>query len=521
MPDRNSYGEINLDVTGGREKFSQNARSETPFRVALLGDFSGRGNRKLVEIGEALANRRPTLIDRDNFDSVFAKISPHLEIPVGSASGHKVSLKFDDFEDFHPDSLFRRVELFQKLRDTREKLSDRDTFAETADALGIRGTAPVAPPPVAAPRRDPSQDVQQAVSGDLLGEMLEATEKQASQPHASGRSDPLTSLVKSIIAPHVVPKADPRQAEAVALMDLATSAQMSALLHFPAFQALESAWRALFFLVRNLETSSSLKLLLIDISKDEIFRDLGSSPDLRTTGLYRLLVEKTVGTPGAEPWAVLAGNYTFEPTREDAALVARLAKVAAAANAPFITSASPGLLACKSVEDLPDLHKWKSEPPAEAAAAWKMVRGLAEARYLGLCLPRFMIRLPYGKETETTELFDFQEIGEDAGHEDYLWANSTFATALLLAQTFTEQGWEMRPGALFEISGLPIYIYTQDGESRSKPCAEVLLTHTAAEEMVGRGFMPLASLKDQPIVRFVRFQSFADPASTLAGRWSR
>lgn len=518
MRDRNSYGEINLDVTGGREKFSENARSETPFRIALLGDFSGRANRKLMETGEALANRRPVLIDRDNFDSIFAKLAPRLEIPVG---GHSISLKFADFEDFHPDSLFRSVEIFQKLRDTRDKLSDRDTFAQTADALGLRGTVPTAPPVPAAPRRDASQDVQKALSGDLLGEMVEATEKQADQPHASGRADALTSLVRSIIAPHVVPKADPRQAEAVALMDLATSAQMSALLHFPAFQALEAAWRAVFFLVRNVETSSSLKLLLIDISKEELFRDLGSSPDLRNTGLYRLLVEKTVGTPGAETWAVLAGNYTFEPTREDAALVARLAKVAAGANAPFITSASPALLGCKSVEDLPDTHRWKNEPPAEAATAWKMVRGLAEARYLGLCLPRFMIRLPYGKDTETTEQFDFEEVGEGAAHDDYLWANPAFAAALLMAQSFSEEGWELRPGALFEISGLPIHIYTEHGESRSKPCAEVLMTHAAAEEMVGRGLMPLVSLKDQPIIRFVRFQSFADPASTLAGRWSK
>ncbi len=521
MPERKSFGEINLDVTGGRERFSENARSETPFRVALLGDFSGRGNRKLIETGEALANRRPTLIDRDNFDSIFAKISPRLEIPVGSQGGHTISLKLGDFEEFHPDNLFRRVELFQKLRDTRDKLSARDTFAETAEALGIRGTAPAAPPPPAPVRRDPGQDVQQAVSGDLLGEMLEATEKQADQQHASGRTDALTSLVRSIIAPHIVPKADPRQAEAVALMDMATSAQMSALLHYPAFQALEAAWRAVFFLVRNVETSPSLKLLLIDISKEELFRDLGSSPDLRNTGLYRLLVEKTVGTPGAETWAVLAGNYIFEPTREDAALLARLGKVAAAANAPFITGAGPSLLGCKSVQDLPDIHKWKSEPPAEAAAAWKMVRGLAEARYLGLCLPRFIIRLPYGKDTETTEQFEFDEIGENAAHDDYLWANPSFAAALLLAQTFTEQGWEMRLGALSDISGLPIHVYTRDGEPRSKPCAEVLMTQTAAEEMIGKGFMPVASLKDQPTIRFVRFQSFADPPSALAGRWNR
>jgi type VI secretion system protein ImpC len=288
----------------------------------------------------------------------------------------------------------------------------------------------------------------------------------------------------------------------------------------PAFQDIESAWRAVFFLTRHLETSSQLKLLLIDVSKEELARDLASSQDLRSTGTYRLLVEKTVGTPGAEPWAILAGNYTFDSSREDAELLARMAKVAAAAGAPFISSARPSLLGCNSIADLPDRRKWTKQPTAEAAAAWKALRGLAEAPYLGLILPRFLIRLPYGKDTDSTELFDFEEIPDLAAHDDYLWANPAFAAVLLLAQTFSEQGWEFRPGTLSEIKGLPIHIYTLDGEPRSKPCAEVLMTQTAAEEMMEKGFMPLASLKDQPVIRLVRFQSVANPPTVLAGRWN-
>jgi len=522
MPDRHSFGEIHLDVTAGRERVQGEADSDTPFRVAILGDFSGRENRKLSEIGEALANRRPTLIDRDNYDAVFAKMSPHLDLRMGGKDGFPITLKFTDLEEFHPDSLFRHVPLFQKLRETREKLSDSATFAETAGELGIRGTPPraAAQAPVE-PHRDSSSGVQQVISGNLLDQMLEETEKKVDEPHPSSRPDPFTSYVRGIIAPHIVPKADPRQAEALGLLDLATSAQMGALLHLPVFQALESAWRAVFFLVRNLETSSRLKVLLIDMSKEEISRDLASSQDLRSTGTYRLLVEKTVGTPGAEPWAILAGNYTFDSSRDDAELLARMAKVAAAAGAPFISGASPGLLGCDSVADLPDRRKWTKQPAAETAAAWRALRSLAEARYLGLALPRFLIRLPYGKETESTELFDFDEIPDTTAHEDYLWANPAFAAVLLLAQTFTEQGWEFRPGTLQDITGLPIHIYTLEGESRTKPCAEVLMTQTSAEEMMVKGFMPLVSLKDQPVIRLVRFQSLTDPPSALAGRWNQ
>ena len=521
MPNRHPFGEIHLDVTAGRERIQAKPGSETPFRVAILGDFSGRGNRQIIEIGEAMANRRVTLIDRDNYDSVFAKMAPQLEFTMGGKHGYPITLKFSDLEEFHPDSLFRQVQLFQKLRDTREKLSDPETFAETAGELGIKGTSPraAAPAPVETPR-DSSADVQQAISGNLLDQMLEETERKTDQPRPSRIPDPWTSFVRGIIAPHVVPKADPRQAEALGLLDLATSAQMSALLHLPAFQALESAWRALFFLVRNLETSSRLKLMLIDVSKEELARDLASSQDLTSTGTYRLLVDKSVGTPGAEPWAILAGNYTVDSSLEDAELLGRMAKVAAAAGAPFIAGASSSLLGCASVADLPDRRKWTTQPAPEVAAAWTALRGLPEARYLGLTLPRFLIRLPYGKETESTELFDFEEIPDAEAHDNYLWANAAFAASLLLAQTFTEQGWELRPGTLAGITGLPIHIYTEEGESRTKPCAEVLMTQTAAEEMMAKGFMPLVSLKDQPVIRLVRFQSLTDPPSALAGRWN-
>jgi type VI secretion system protein ImpC len=137
-----------------------------------------------------------------------------------------------------------------------------------------------------------------------------------------------------------------------------------------------------------------------------------------------------------------------------------------------------------------------------------------------LVLPRFLIRLPYGKETESTELFDFEEIPDVEAHGDYLWANPAFAAVLLLGQTFTLQGWALRPGALTEISGLPLHVYTVEGEPRSKPCAEVLMTQTAAEEMLEKGIMPLATIKEQPVVRLVRFQSIADPPTALAGRWN-
>jgi len=521
MSTRHSFGEIHLDVTVGRERPQVAPDRETPFRIAILGDFSGRANCGLSERGDALASRRALMIDRDNFDSVLAKIAPRLELAPGGEDGFRISLRFGDLDDFHPDRLFEQVQMFQKLRETRQKLDDPATFAKTAAELGLVGKQPSAPKaPQAAPQRVSSADIQRVVSGSLLDEMIEATEGRAAEESPSKRADEWTALLNKIVSPHLVAKADPRQAELVALIDKATSAQMAALLHAPDFQALEAAWRAVFFLVRNIETSPQLKLFLMDVSKEELAEDLLASDDLSSTGIYKLLVEKTVGTPGAEPWAVIAGNFNFGPALEDIELLGRIAKVAAGAGAPFIAGASPRLLGCDSALDLPEGRQWKSQMSEETAASWQSLRSLPEARYVGLALPRFLLRLPYGKGTEPAELFQFEEMPDPAAHENYLWGNPAFACALLLAESFAEQGWELRPGAISEISGLPVYIYTMEGEPGTVPCAEVLLTQTAAEKMMEKGFMPLASLKDQPTVRLVRFQAIAEPLSVLAGRWN-
>jgi len=521
MATGHSSGELHLDVTAGRMQPQVTPQPQTPFRIAILGDFSGRANRGLSERRDALATRRPFLIDRDNVDSVLAKIAPQLELVPGGENGFCVSLRFADLDDFHPDRLFEHVQIFQKLWETRQRLNDPATLARTASELALVAKQPSPPIGPQAPGQPilPA-DIQRVVSGSLLNEMIEATEGRGAEEFPAPRADEWTTLLNKIVAPHLVPKVDPRQAELVALIDKATSAQMAALLHAPDFQALEAAWRAMFFLVRNIETSPQLKLFLIDVSKQELAEDAVACGDLSSSGIYKLLVEKTVGTPGSEPWAVIAGNFSFGPTLEDAELLGRIAKVAAGAGAPFIAGASPRLLGCDSVLDLPDSRQWKAAASADAAASWQSLRSSPEARYVGLALPRFLLRLPYGKDTEATELFQFEEIPDPAAHENYLWGNPAFACALLLAQSFAEQGWGLRPGKISELSELPLYIHTVEGEPRTLPCAEVLLTQTTAEKMMERGFMPLASLNDQPTVRLVRFQAIADPLSSLIGRWS-
>lgn len=476
------FAKVEIDVDPEGAPLPEKPEPDTPFRILLLGDFAGRAQRAPVEA------RKPLLVDRDNFEDVLAKIAPALEL-AGSA------IRFRELDDFHPDRLFERVELFAALRDMREKLSDRATFAAAAAALEPPRTAPEAP---AKPVK--------------LDDLLAETE---SRPQRA--LDDFSALVRDLVRPHLTPGADPRQAEMVAKVDETTSETMRDLLHHPQFQAIESIWRGLFFLVRRLDTDVNLKLYILDVSKAELAAMLGSE-DLRATPLYNTLVRDTVETPGAEPWAVLAGDYTFDDSVQDLVLLGAIGGLARAAGAPFLAAASPSVMGANFAGPC-EPEKWRPSSE-ERKQGWEIVRSFTEARYIGLAMPRFLLRLPYGRATDSTEAFPFEECPQKPGHEEYLWGNPALAIVCLLGQAFSARGWEMRAGEFHDIEGLPAHIYREDGEAKLKPCAETLLTEKAATAILDRGVMPLVSLKDRDIVRLLRLQSLADPPAPLAARWS-
>lgn len=506
MATRSTPGNITVNVSSEIEERPV-AEPDTPFRIALLGDFSGRGNRGIAETGETLSKRRIYRIDRDNFSEILTQLQVELHLPILGKESAPVILRFADLDDFHPDRLFETVELFEALKETRQSLKDPAIVAAIANQL----------PPSSNPSTPSATETDAKPTGDLLEQILEATEDSSPKSTARAPSD-LADFVRQTVKPYSMPKSDPMQAELTAKVDNVIGQLMRKILHGSDFQAIEAAWRGLHFVVSQLETDEYLKLYLIDISKAELAADLGATDDISTTGVYKL-VKQTAETGDVGPWAILAGDFTFDRMPEDATLLSRLAKLCKAAGAPFIAAADPRLLGCDSVAETPDPDDWKLADDNPTREAWAALRQVPEASFVGLALPRFLLRLPYGKETEPVERLQFEEMESVPRHEEYLWGNPSYACVYLIAQAFSKSGWDFRPGMIQEISGLPLHVYKKDRESRVKPCAEVVLTQRAAEAILDHGLMPLLSFLNQDNVRLARFQSIADPPSALLGRW--
>ena len=481
-------------------------------RILMLGDFSGRSNQGKIGNAESLNSRSILTVDVDNFTAIMSRIAPNLHLQLKDASATKISLAFRQIDDFHPDTLFKQLDLFHGLVQLRERLQNAESFSEAAAELRQRNKMPVI---------EEGKNANALVEDDtvtlerLLGE---SPLNRVQMPHVKAKTV-VSEYIKNIVAEYIVPDIAPYQDKYLQAVDEAISATMRQLLHHPDFQALEAAWRSLNMLVTSMETGEYLSLHLLDVAKDELFDDLSSAgEDMGASELYSILVEQAVDTFGGEPWSLLVGNYTFSTSAEDVALLAALGVVASHAGGPFLAAADPHVLGCRSLVDIPDAHDWL-EMEQDVTQRWQALRHSSVASWLGLALPRLLIRLPYGSDTDRVDGFNFEEMTAAPVHETFLWGNPAFYCALLIARSFTERGWSMQLGDYLQIDELPAYIHKRNGESKLQPCAEVCLSDRTMEKILSLGIMPFISHRSSNIVRLARFQSVAEPLKALAGPW--
>ncbi len=519
MTDRPTmFGQIQMGVSDTPQPAT--AQRDTPFRMLILGDFSGRGSRDEEADASRLA-AQPIAIDRDNYDEVFARLGVEIALPLGD--GWRETVRFGELDNLHPDHIVDQLSVFSELRALRRRLLNRDLFAAAAEEVSAWAGTPAAPEPT--PAADAPEPPPPAggvpLPDDLLGAVLSESSEAAADVRSRSGSDLADQLIRDIVAPHVVPAPDPRQDHLVGAVDAATSEQLRTILHDPDFQSVESGWLSLDFLVRRLETDTTLKLYLLDVSKADLAADLDRE-SLASSGLYKLLVEQALETPGGLPWSLLVGNYTFGGSIEDADLLGRLAQVAGRAGAPFLAGGASVLAGCASFAEAPDPDNWTLKLEIDAAEAWAALRALPDAASVALFLPRVLQRLPYGVRSNPIEAFDFEEIAEDADaatrRQSYVWGNPAFAAACLIGQAFTADGWSLRPGAPNQLDGMPLQVVRDEGDEYLLPCAELWLSERGADQMLNRGLTPVWSVKNEDRIRVGPFRSLAGGA--LKGRWA-
>ena len=511
-------GNMEFELRTSTSPAPMKTREATPFRIAILGDFSGRANRGLCQTGPALAARRFVGVDVDNFESLPARLGTEIHVPAGDEGGPSIAIQFAELEDFHPDRIFNRLEIFRKLKLARERLVNPSTFAEAA--LEVRSWTSDRPQESDASLTKPQDSP--ASSKESNDDAIERLLGQRPSGQGAAQAEPsvdIEALIRRVVKPYIVPAPDPRQADLVGQVDQAISGQMRAILHHPDFKSAEAGWRALHLLVSRVETDETLKLYVVDVSKAELAADM-TSQQVESTGAHRLLVERSIGAQGSEPWALLVGCFDFDQTEHDLGLLRHLGRVARAAGAPFVAAASPHFAGCESVSVTPDPAEWKWQPEPAAARLWQELRGSPEAASVGLFLPRFLLRVPYGRDTESLDSFDFEEFESAPEHEKYLWGGTAFVCACLLAAAFRDAGWSLTDALQQEVGGLPMHVYKCGGETRVTPCAETVLTDRAMQALIDKGLCPALSVKGRDSVRIARFQSIAAPPAPLAGRWS-
>jgi len=304
----------------------------------------------------------------------------------------------------------------------------------------------------------------------------------------------------------------------IAAIDQKMSEQINQIIHHADFQQLESAWRGLHYLVNNTETDEMLKIRVMNISKKELHKTVkkfkGTAWD--QSPIFKKVYEEEYGQFGGEPFGCLVGDYYFDHSPTDVELLREMSQIAAASHTPFIAAAAPTAMQMDSWQELSnprDLTKIFQTPEY---AAWRSLRESEDSRYIGLAMPRFLARRPYGAKSDPVEEFDFEEEVEGAEHGRYCWANSAYAMATNITRAFKMYGWCTRIRGIESggaVENLPTHTFpTDDGGVDMKCPTEIAISDRREAELAKNGFMPLIHKKNTDFAAFIGAQSLQKPA---------
>ncbi|MEP7076118.1 MAG: type VI secretion system contractile sheath large subunit, partial [Acidobacteriota bacterium] len=297
----------------------------------------------------------------------------------------------------------------------------------------------------------------------------------------------------------------------IAEIDRLLSAQLNEVMHHEDFQKMEGSWRGLHHLVKNTITGPQLKIRVMSVTKKDLLKDFERALEFDQSTLFKKIYEDEYGTFGGAPFGALLGDFEFGNHPQDLSLLESLSGVAAAAHAPFISAASPGLFGWETFSEMTDVRDISKIFDRTEYAKWRSFRESEDSRYVGLTMPHVLMREPYGASTKPTETFSFEEDVDGKDHKKYLWSNAAYAMGVRLTEAFSMHGWcvairGVEGGGL--VDGLPTHTFqTDEGEVAMKCPTEVAITDRREKEFSDNGFIPLVHCKGTDYAAFFATQS--------------
>ncbi|HEY2515582.1 MAG TPA: type VI secretion system contractile sheath large subunit [Polyangiaceae bacterium] len=299
----------------------------------------------------------------------------------------------------------------------------------------------------------------------------------------------------------------------IAEIDRKVSLVVDNVMHAPEFQKREAAWRGVKFLVDRTDFRENVRLEILNVSKQDLLADFEDSPEVVKSGLYKTVYTAEYGQFGGKPYGAVIANYEIGPGPQDMLLLQKAAAVAAMSHAPFFAAAGPQFFGLKDIQELPNMKDLDSLFEGPQFTKWRGLRESEDARYLGLVMPRFLLRLPYGPATVPAKTFNYEE-SVSASHEHYLWGNAVFAFATRLTESFAKYRWcpnIIGPQAGGTVPDLPVHVYQAMGADQIKIPTEVLISERREYELSEQGFIALTYRKDSDNAAFFSANSVQKP----------
>jgi type VI secretion system protein ImpC len=363
----------------------------------------------------------------------------------------------------------------------------------------------------------PTTLVAPALQETLLGEIVQATRINPADEAYSVTCRGVEALVSQLLAPgHESSKVSKAGLDdMIAAIDRKLGEQLDEILHNAQFQELESAWRSLRFLVDRVDFRENVKVEVLNVSKEELLEDFEDAPEVVKSGLYKTVYSAEYGQFGGKPYACLIGNYQFDAGPRDVRLLQYTAAVAAMSHTPFLAAAAPTFFGIEDFNELPNLKDIKAILEGPHYLKWQAFRETEDARYVGLTLPRFLLRLPYGPDTAPVKKFNYRE-NVAATHAHYSWGNAAFAFAGCVADSFAQFRWcanIIGPQGGGAVEDLPLHQYEAMGAIQTKIPTEVLISERREFELAEEGFIALTMRKGSDNAAFFSANSVQKPKS--------